>query len=482
MTNKKLCSDRERRLMDMARNFEMAKAEGKHIYLDAEDFADLAEWYARHNYFAEAEEVIQYALRLHPGNTSLLIEQVYEHLDREDREGAGKILRQIEEESDEVTILRARMLLEYNRLNDAELELDTLECKYSRDNIIDVAYIFLETGYTEKAGEWLAHWQWDTDSLEYCAAMTDYCMDKGDYEQAIILFNKLIDMNPYSSASWYGLGRCYFALKQYDKTIEACDYALVPNDEFGDAYLLKGYAYTMLQNLQKAQENYEKAVQYNSISGSFMHILLGINKLETCEWVEAYEHLDKVIHFEQEESNSIGIHSSLYTDAALCLKNVSIKDFSVLICKYCDKALQLDRFNLDAYLLKGLTCIFLGEETQGISLWEEAALLIPGTDTWMSISYSALEAGLFDYSLKALLKVKETEPTHLNLNERLTLTYILLKNKEKASHYNELSRKPLPQNTMNEIFQALKDYSKEDCVRLLRDYLKDFGEAYNPVV
>ena len=100
-------------MMEMAHAYEMAKAAHQHIYLDAEDFADLAEWYARHNDFVKADEVMQYALSLHPGNTDLLVEQAYERLDREDREGARQILQQIEEEGDDVTILRARLLLEY---------------------------------------------------------------------------------------------------------------------------------------------------------------------------------------------------------------------------------------------------------------------------------------------------------------------------------------------------------------------------------
>ena len=254
-------------MTEMAHAYEMAKAAHQHIYLDAEDFADLAEWYARHNDFVKADEVMQYALSLHPGNTDLLVEQAYERLDREDREGARQILQQIEEEGDDVTILRARLLLEYGREDDAELELDTLEYKYSQNNIIDVVYMYIETNHADKAGEWLEHWRWSTDNVDYCAAMADYLSAIGKFQQAIIYFNKLIDSNPYSPSYWYGLGRCYFELRQYDKAIDACEYALVSDAEYGDAYMLKGYAYSMLHNSGKAQENYEKAIHNIRIIG-----------------------------------------------------------------------------------------------------------------------------------------------------------------------------------------------------------------------
>ena len=479
--NKKLQSDSDRQLIEMAESYEAAKAENRHFYLDPEDFADLAEWYSRRNNFAKAEEVVQYGLSIHPGNTSLLIESAYEHLDRADREGAREILGQIEEEGDDVTILRDRMLIEFNRPDDAELELETLENKYSPNNIIDVAYMYIETGSPEKAGEWLEHWRWNTDSTEYCALMADYHTALNNFKEAIGYFNKLIDLNPYSTSYWYGLGRCHFALKQYDKAIDACDYALVADDEYGEAYMLKGYAYSMLNNNKKAQENYEKAIQYNAMSPSLMHVMMGINKLETCEWAEAYEHLNKVIKCD-EINHLPGFNSSIYTDAALCLKYLGTEKFAPLIHQYCDKALEIDRFNLDAYLLKGLADIAQGNEKQGIDTWEEAARLMPYGDTWMAISYYGMEAGLFDYSLKAVLKVKELDPAYPDLNERLTLAYLLVKDAAHADYYNQLCPNPLPQNIMDEIHRMMQHYDNNDCIQLLKEYLKDYGEAYNPTV
>ena len=479
MTNKKLQSDRDRKMMEMAHAYEMAKAAHQHIYLDAEDFADLAEWYARHNDFVRADEVMQYALSLHPGNTDLLVEQAYERLDREDREGARQILQQIEEEGDDVTILRARLLLEYGREDDAELELDTLEYKYSQNNIIDVVYMYIETNHADKAGEWLEHWRWSTDNVDYCAAMADYLSAIGKFQQAIIYFNKLIDSNPYSPSYWYGLGRCYFELRQYDKAIDACEYALVSDAEYGDAYMLKGYAYSMLHNSGKAQENYEKAIQYNSMSQSFVHILMGINKLEACEWAEAYEHLDKVIRGEKDGNL---LNSFIYSDAALCLKYLDLEKCATLIIQYCDKALQVDRFNLDAYLLKGLAYSSHGNEEQCIATWEEAVKLMPEADTWMAISYYGVEAGLFDYALKALHNVEKLDPSYPDLNERLTIIYLLLKDTGKADYYNRISQDSLPQSTMDGVRQMLKDCSKDECIQLLKEHLNKFGGSHNPVI
>ena len=82
MINKNFQSSQDKKLIEMADRYEMAKANGQPIYFDAEDFADLAEWYTRHNKYKSARILLEYALTLHPGNTSLLIELAYEHLDK----------------------------------------------------------------------------------------------------------------------------------------------------------------------------------------------------------------------------------------------------------------------------------------------------------------------------------------------------------------------------------------------------------------
>ena len=53
-------------------NYEEAKAENRQLYLDADQLADIADWYASERKFEEAQEAITYGLKIHPGNTALL--------------------------------------------------------------------------------------------------------------------------------------------------------------------------------------------------------------------------------------------------------------------------------------------------------------------------------------------------------------------------------------------------------------------------
>ena len=51
---------------------------------------------------------------------------------------------------------------------------------------------------------------------------------------------------------WFGLARCYFDQQMFEKAIEACDYATVADDEFADAYLMKGHSFFQLGNEESA--------------------------------------------------------------------------------------------------------------------------------------------------------------------------------------------------------------------------------------
>ncbi len=61
MSKKNLLSGRDKELQELAEQYEAAKAENKPIYLDADDLADLADWYAMHRKNSQATEVVEYA-------------------------------------------------------------------------------------------------------------------------------------------------------------------------------------------------------------------------------------------------------------------------------------------------------------------------------------------------------------------------------------------------------------------------------------
>ena len=320
MNKKNLLSGRDRELLEMAESYEQSKAEGRSIYMDAEDMADLADWYAMRRKPEMAQDVVTYGLRLHPDNTSLLVQQAYLYLENFERDKAKEIAWQsISEDTAEVTILRAQLLLEEGQMEDAEDLLDTIEDKDDIANIIEAAYMYIDLGHPDKAQEWinLGRGKYDDDEA-YLAVCADCCYAQQNIAEAMDYFNKLIDKNPYSPPYWFGLARCYYEQGLLDKAIDACDYANLSDEDFADAYLLRANAFYELGNDEKALDNYKQAERLELITPGFLYTLQGMDKIGKGEWQKAYEFLQKAIVANTNPAERATL-PALYANAGFCL-------------------------------------------------------------------------------------------------------------------------------------------------------------------
>ena len=81
MSNKNLLSGRDKELQELAEQYELAMSAKQPFYLDADDLADLADWYGTKKNYDKALEIAEYGLKLHPDSTALMIEYAYLHLD-----------------------------------------------------------------------------------------------------------------------------------------------------------------------------------------------------------------------------------------------------------------------------------------------------------------------------------------------------------------------------------------------------------------
>lgn len=456
MSKTNLQSGRDRELQEMAEQYEAAKTENRNIYLDADDLADLADWYAVHHKYNLAAEIVDYGLRIHPDNTALLVEQAYLFLDNRQKKRAWEIVSQITEDSSEVKVLKASLLLGDGREAEAEEILDSIEDKDDLANIVDVAYMYIDAGTPEKASAWLAYGlKKYAENEAYLAVTGDYYSAQGLFDKAAFYFNKLIDKNPYSPLYWFGLARCYFEQQMFDKAIEACDYATVADDEFADAYLMKGHAFYQLGNEESAMENYLLAEKYHLVSPGFINTFIGLTKVSKGEWEEGYEHLEKAIIANETHDFSL---PALYANAALCLYKMGKKRKAHL---YCQKANDLSPEEVDPYLIEGRIYMEEGEYEKGVKKWGKALKYAPYADTWHEIGLYSMEIGLLNYAQLAFERVKEMEPDFNGINEKLTTLYILLKDKDNFMKYNQLCEHPFKLEELERVEQMLQEDQDE---------------------
>ena len=86
-------------------------------------------------------------------------------------------------------------------------------------------------------------------------------ISKGEYDLAIVDYNKAVELNPKSVPAYFNRGRAFYfkrdfasAIESYSKVIE-----LTPTDSI--VYYNRGVSYEKMGDTQKASEDYQKAVE-----------------------------------------------------------------------------------------------------------------------------------------------------------------------------------------------------------------------------
>ena len=271
MAKRNPLSDNEKRLNNLARDYEAMRAGGESVYMEPDDLADLSLWYDNNHYPEKSDEVMEYALSMYPNSTMLQIEQAYRYLDKGDIDSAIILSNQIEDDmTGDLQLLKARLLIE----NEEYEKADELLNSFPPEDLdpIMVANMYMETHFSEKAIDWLKqHGQGLEEEEDYLSIlMNAYCY-MGKYEESVEICEKLIDKDPFSAHYWLSLGRCLLALGEYNKALDACDFSITNDEDMGEAYLTRCNLFALLGNKQKAKENLKQAIKLHAVAPGDMN-------------------------------------------------------------------------------------------------------------------------------------------------------------------------------------------------------------------
>lgn len=476
MSNRNLLSDGDKELFDMAERFEKAQNEGKHIYMDADDWADLADYYATHKKADKAFEAIESGLMQHPGNTAILVEQAYLYLDDNQLETALQIANSIEEsDTAEVKILKATLYLRKGedwKTNDL---LEGLENTDSLANIIEIAYMYIEAGSPDLALPWLNSVNERHKKNEaYLSTLADYYFAVNEIDECQKLFNQLIDINPYSAPYWFGLSRCYMCKEQYHKVIEAAEFAIVADEEYGEAYLIMSNAYFFLGNEEKGMEYFTLAQKYHAIEEELGQTVNALKMTDENKWEEAFISFQQTLKNEDLSTQHGKSQANiLYASMAQCLSKMGDRAQAY---ECCQKGIEADPTYPDAYIIYGCLLIEDKQYSEGKLQWEKADNLSPTTTTWWQIGTYAQEYGMLDMALLYFEKVVNQNPEFPSINEQLAIIYLFLQNEEKFLEYNQRAEQPLTIDYLNTVQKIVRENNQNelaDSIQRIIDHLNN---------
>ncbi len=241
---------------DILNAYERQKGKKKSFYLDADDFADIADYYLSVDQPSKAMEAVEQGLAIHADDDILLIVKSATLIYQQMYDEAEKLLKTLDEEDPDVQYQLAQIqYAKYHHISKAERiwrkwlyadsENDDSE-ERKRENYIHIISSLVELDYIdERTGEkttdmeairrWIREYIDKFQPLgkyEADIQLVDICRENELADLMSDVLSQVLEERPYHPKGWANLALAYFVQNKYEKALEACDFALAvdPND------------------------------------------------------------------------------------------------------------------------------------------------------------------------------------------------------------------------------------------------------------
>lgn len=410
-------------------------------FFDSDEFEEIIEHYLDEGKMALARKAIRLAMAQHPTSVNLKLFHA-EMLVFDDKFEPAHVLlnelHELEPENSEIYIQKANIFSKTERhdkaihlLNEALILTDDKADVY---NLIGMEFLFTED-YSNAKVNFIQCLELDDE--DYSALYNIiYCFDfLEEQEQAIDFLNLFLNDHPYCEVAWHQVGKQYFDLKMYEKSLAAFEFAIISDDLFIGAYLEKGKVLEKLGRYNEAIENYQFTLELDDPT-SFAYLRLG-----------------KCFHKLGNDEQSIKYFKKTITEDPLLDKGwIAIVDYYSKklnypkALNYIEKAIEVDGEN-------ALYWIRYANLNKRLNFFEEAehgyrrAIELGNYEekTWTSRADILLALGETEAVISNLNHGLEFYPEHVEMEYRIAGAYYKLNESVKARFHLQNALKSDPE-------------------------------------
>jgi Tetratricopeptide repeat. len=400
-------------------------------YFDVEELENIVEYYLRHGRTKDCTKALELGLKLHPNNHALKTKRAKIYLATGDDKKAFRLLDSLTETTDyEVILLKIEVLAKLGRIKEANIlshKLITNEADDLDNVCLDIAYIYLGLGHYHVALELLEK----GDSFNPLNAELLYelafCYEQNEnFENAIAVNIRIIDIDPFANEAWFNLGQLYFATQDFSKALDAYEYALAIDEKDSLTCIQKAHVLFQLDQFDEALETYQEYKKMTTYGQWQTDIFIA----ECYEKMEKYE--ESISYYKQ----SLEAHPENYdalTGIAICL--LEQEEYAESL-PYIEQALALNQEAADAW-------VYLAEANVGIDDVENALLAYLKSitidanqpDTLMAIANIYLEKTEFELAIKFYLAAKGMDENLEFINLFIAVCYYKMGDIEKVIQF-----------------------------------------------
>jgi tetratricopeptide (TPR) repeat protein len=212
----------------------------------------------------------------------------------------------------------------------------------------------------------------------------------GDYNEAINVIDKALDMESCNSGIYICKGNTYFEMRNYVKAIDLYDKAIEFDGRNSHAFAKKAECFRVMGNLREAEKYYDTA---NNLNPNDFYILFNKGNIhfEMKEYQQGLECYNKAIKIDPNK------HETYYNKGNTLRY---MKKFEDAIEAY-DRAIEGDGTRANYYNNKGITLKSLRQYDEAIECFKKANLLDSvNRSTYINLGNTFTEIGKCDEAIK----------------------------------------------------------------------------------
>ncbi|WP_298881071.1 tetratricopeptide repeat protein [uncultured Polaribacter sp.] len=437
-------------------------------FFDLVEFEEIIIHYLDAGKHALAKKAVKLGLQQHPASVDLKLLQVELYIFEDELDKASlllKIIDRLEPNNDEVYIQKGTISSKKRNHKEAiehfKKALTLTDDKVDIWSLLGMEYLYLDDFNNAR----LTFLKCVKADFEDYSALYNvvYCFDmEKKHTEAIEYLVSYIDINPYCEVAWHQLGRQYFILENYEKALNAFDYAVIIDESFIGGYLEKAKTLEELKRYKEAIDNYLVTLELDDAT-AFVYIRIG-------ECHEKLENFDAAISFYKK-----AVHEDPLLDKGwMLLTNLYFENANYEKASYYNsKALKIEEDN-------SLYWKRYAEINLKLNFYEEA---VTGFKNCLNLNDDSLEIyigltdvlsflGEFNAAISTLLDAQKIYKNFAEVEYRLAGLFFIL-NKEVYSYNHLIAGLKIDYDyhiILKELYPIV--YENEKVQKLLKDFKK----------
>lgn len=245
---------------EILKKYEQASRQESIPYFGIDELVDLFSYFMSTDKVYEGENILAITKRLHPNSPESIKMEIRLSLNRGEAQEAMQLFSTLGyTEENENRLLKAEILLSLKDFKHArDIAIELLSDAHNggvSENAYEALEILLDCGFAHEAlficEELLRKAPKQRSLIEVKA---ECLIELQRINEAVKIYNELIDEEPYNTFYWEQLGHIFYMVKRYGKALECFEYEIAINEEIDYAKLMQAYSFYRLRDYRHAMK------------------------------------------------------------------------------------------------------------------------------------------------------------------------------------------------------------------------------------